>query len=421
MSQGHLHLQLKMKELEMWKVELLKVKAPLAVGQALYIVWSEENKRGKTKRHPFQGDVRIVRKMKSENRKTIFMYKDGKTMSIPTADVPKHITSSNTLLSSPLDKIVLAKKLAHAEEHALASDADSDEEEDGEEEEDEEEDLVEEDVEDNVDNESRGILSVPKTVGGSEMEPTTLGGSENASKGVEETETTDPNSQTTLTGAAAVGDSETAATSLGGSEKAGTTVEDAGGTTDPKSQTTLTGAVAVGDSKTPATTLGGSEKAGTTVEDAGGTTDPNSQKTLTGAMAAGEPANHVARALYNPPPPPQMFGKVPSLDNAAMDATAFEIKMRELREAEAKVKAAKKIMSTWKKESVSKSTMRAEKKRLEEQLKKVKLEVKKETAATKLQVQESRNKRKRMDDMDSDADSASDDNDVSDKPQKKGS
>jgi hypothetical protein len=76
-------------------------------------------------------------------------------------------------------------------------------------------------------------------------------------------------------------------------------------------------------------------------------------------------------------------------------------------------------MSTWKKESVGKSTMRAEKKRLEEQLKKVKLEVKKETAATKLQVQESRNKRKRMDDMDSDADSASDDNDVSDKPKKR--
>ncbi len=53
-------------------------------------------------------------------------------------------------------------------------------------------------------------------------------------------------------------------------------------------------------------------------------------------------------------------------------------------------------------------------------MKQVKLEVKKEAAATRLQVQETQNKRKRMDDFDSDADSASDDNNMSDRPKKRG-
>ena len=397
MSQGQLHLQLKMKELEMWKVELLRVKAPLPVGQALYIVWSEENKRGKSKRHPFQGDIRIVRKVKGENRNTIFAFKDGKTMTIPTAHLPRHITTSNTLLASPLDKIVLGKKMAHAEEHCtLASDDESNEEEDGEDEEDDEEDGEDED---NEEENAENVI------------PMTLGGGENASTGEQGTETTDPKRHTTLTGDVTTGESDTAATTLGGGEKA-STGDKGTETTDPKSPMTVTGALAEGESETAATTCGDSEKAGAT--------HPISQTTLTGAVAAGEPNSHGSRSLYNPPPPPEMSGTpLPSHDNAAMEGSAIEMKMRELREAQAKVKAAKKFMTAWKKDVVGKSTHRAKKIRLEEELKKVKLEVKMETAATKLQAQESRNKRKRMNDMDSDDDSASDGNDISDKPRKR--
>ncbi len=59
--------------------------------------------------------------------------------------------------------------------------------------------------------------------------------------------------------------------------------------------------------------------------------------------------------------------------------------MREMHEAEKRVKAARQKMREWKKETMKSSSKRAEKKRLEEQLKRVKLEVQKEAEATKLQ------------------------------------
>jgi hypothetical protein len=77
MAQGDLHLQLKSMELELWRVELLKVKASLPVGQAIYIIWSDEDKQGKNKPHPFQGDVRIVRKLRSETKKQFSCSKMG--------------------------------------------------------------------------------------------------------------------------------------------------------------------------------------------------------------------------------------------------------------------------------------------------------------------------------------------------------
>ena len=97
------------------------------------------------------------------------------------------------------------------------------------------------------------------------------------------------------------------------------------------------------------------------------------------------------------PPPPSADQNV--IANAA----------RELRDAQEKVKAAKKLMLHWKKEGIAKSHVRAEKKRLEARLKAVKLEVKKEAAATKLQAQHERTKRQRSDDSDPDVESESDD------------
>jgi hypothetical protein len=76
------------------------------------------------------------------------------------------------------------------------------------------------------------------------------------------------------------------------------------------------------------------------------------------------------------------FGKdvCVGVDSNVSDICFFQLSMRELREAQAKVKAAKKFVSEWKNDTMGTSTVRAEKKRLEEQLKKVKLEVKKEAA-----------------------------------------
>ena len=114
-------------------------------------------------------------------------------------------------------------------------------------------------------------------------------------------------------------------------------------------------------------------------------------------FAFGATASQLDRSLQNIPPPP------------ASDPTVIATAVRELRAAQDKVKAAKKLMLHWKKEASEKSHIRAEKHQLEARLKAVKLAVKKEAAATKLQVQQQRTKRQRSDNSDADGDSNSED------------
>ncbi len=87
-------------------------------------------------------------------------------MIVSTSHVSKLITARNTLLSSDMDKIVSAKKLAHAEAFSSASDDESDDEKDSYDEdgEDEEEDSNEDDSEGNVEHDPGATSSVPTGV-----------------------------------------------------------------------------------------------------------------------------------------------------------------------------------------------------------------------------------------------------------------
>ncbi len=94
------------------------------------------------------------------------------------------------------------------------------------------------------------------------------------------------------------------------------------------------------------TTVAISETAATAVKDIESTTEPNSQTTIV-VVAAAEGTqtvvpDHLSCNLHNPPPPPQSFENVPPKEDASAAASAITTTMRELREAQAKVKAAKK-------------------------------------------------------------------------------
>jgi hypothetical protein len=129
LSQADRLLELQARERQLWNVASLP-KLSLAVGGALYIVWSDEDKAGKTKPHPFQGDLRIVRKERTEKKNTIFMFKDGTTRACLTAHVKNMVVTSNHVLASTQSAIVFAKKLTHVEEPRLL-DSDSSEDDTG--------------------------------------------------------------------------------------------------------------------------------------------------------------------------------------------------------------------------------------------------------------------------------------------------
>ena len=110
---------------------------------------------------------------------------------------------------------------------------------------------------------------------------------------------------------------------------------------------------------------------------------------------------HATGTLSNPLPPGVLkSGNVHS-------ALEIQAQVQELREATERMKAAKLFMKKWKKEQKAASGKREEKKRLEEQLKRVKLEVKLEDEAAKQQSTLETTKRKRVNDDDN-SDSESD-------------
>ena len=119
LTQADKLLALKALERQLWDV-VMQPKLTLAVGGALYIVWSDEDKAGKkNKPHPFQGDLRIVRKERTEKKNTIFLLKDGTTRVCTPTKVKNMVVTSNQVLGSDKSAIVFAKKLAHAEEPSV--------------------------------------------------------------------------------------------------------------------------------------------------------------------------------------------------------------------------------------------------------------------------------------------------------------
>ncbi len=124
LTQADKLLELQALERQLWDVVLLP-KPTVAVGVALYLVWSDEDKAGKTKPHPFQGDVRIVRKERTEKKNTIFVFKDGTTRTCLTTHVKNMVVTSNALLNSSQSAIIVAKKMAHAEVPGIHESEDS--------------------------------------------------------------------------------------------------------------------------------------------------------------------------------------------------------------------------------------------------------------------------------------------------------
>ncbi len=109
LTQADKLLELKAMERQLWDV-VLQPKLTLAVGGALYIVWSDEDKAGKkNKPHPFQGDLRIVRKDRTEKKNSIFLFKDGTTRACTPTQVKNMVVTSNQVLGSYKSAIVFAK------------------------------------------------------------------------------------------------------------------------------------------------------------------------------------------------------------------------------------------------------------------------------------------------------------------------
>ena len=349
LTQAEKFLQLKARERQLWDVVLLP-KLTVPVGAPLYIVWSEEHKAGKTKPHPFQGDVRIVRKERTEKKNTIFVFKDGCTYTCPTTQVKSMVVTSNAFLNSAQSAIILAKKMAHAEVPEIHE---SDDEDGNDDKEDDKEDSEDDDEEDDEDDD----YEEGKTEEESVVNRTTV--------------------------------------PAAGTQLPDTTPVPAAGTQLP--DTTLVPEVRTQLPDTTPVPEVGTQLPDTTPVPAAATANSPPTTSLANPFAFSNTTSQPHHGYDDLPPAPSADPNV--IANAA----------RELRDAQEKVKAAKKLMLHWKKEATEKSQVRAEKKRLEARLKAVKLEVKKEAAATKLQAQHERTKRQRSDDSDLDVDSDSDD------------
>ena len=375
LTQAEKFLELKARERQLWDVVLLP-KLTVPVGAPLYIVWSEEHKAGKTKPHPFQGDVRIVRKERTEKKNTIFVFKDGCTYTCPTTQVKSMVVTSNALLNSAQSAIILAKKMAHAEVPEIHE---SDDEEGNDDKEDDKEDSEDDDEEDDEDDD----YEEGKTEEESVVNRTTV-----------------PAAGTQLP--------DTTPVPAAGTQLPDTTLVPEAGT-----QYTDTTPVPAAGTQLPDTTpvpAAGTQLPDTTLVPEVGTQLPDTTPVPAAATANSPPTTSLANpfAFSNTTSQPHHgYDDLPPAPSA--DPNVIANAARELRDAQEKVKAAKKLMLHWKKEATEKSQVRAEKKRLEARLKAVKLEVKKEAAATKLQAQHERTKRQRSDDSDLDVDSDSDD------------
>ena len=82
----------------------------LAIGTPLFVVWTEEDKNTFNKKGQFTGDIRIAKKLRVENKNTIFVFKDGTTRTVPTVDVKRLMIFSNQVLQSSQVSQVFAKK-----------------------------------------------------------------------------------------------------------------------------------------------------------------------------------------------------------------------------------------------------------------------------------------------------------------------
>ena len=102
----------------------------------MFLVWSEEDTQIFNKKGTYDGDIRIAKKLRVENRNTIFIFKDASTRIVPTADVRRLMLISNQVLQSSQVSQVYAKKVALAESVAMSTGEDESDDDDSTDEED---------------------------------------------------------------------------------------------------------------------------------------------------------------------------------------------------------------------------------------------------------------------------------------------
>jgi hypothetical protein len=322
----------------------------------------------------------LPKKVGTVKKDTMFSYKDGTSISIATADVKTLVKVSNDIVNSGQVGTIFSKKFAHAEaivdelpakERELHDSDSDDEEEDG------------EDTDSSVgEEEGEGCES-------------SVGDDGIASTG-EEVEHQDgdcPSADNT-------DDTEANANLQGGSTSTPNLNFDNGShASAPENPITTSDAtVALSESPRPSSDDMASV--------AGATATPS----LPGVVQAAAPpgsserfplSNPMTTALDLPPPPP-------AFEATDKDENVSEYMMA-VRDAQEKMRKSKTQLKLWKKAKLESSGKRALKKRLEEQLKVVKMEVKVEAAATKQETQLPPHKHKRGDESESDDDDNGDD------------
>ena len=366
---------------EAWIVDTIPTTKTVPVGTAMYIMWSNEDRTLCTDFPTFEGDVRIAIKEAVDKSGTMLVFKDSYLKIVPNALMKKLAEISNKILNNAQEAMVYSKKIAHAElivppsserQQGVGSDGEEDDDFEGDDEE-EDEDV---DEDENV-------------FGG--------GGIESPRKA--------PNNFPQLKGSILVQESQATDPGLGGdaASKASTNAEEDVPSLEQQEN---------------------EQESGGCIQNASGSTvnNPPSPPLDIEPQSSGEQTRsavpqtsamlHSTGALSNPLPPGVMQS------GNYLEYLEIQAQVQELREATERMKAAKLFMKKWKKEQKAASGKREEKKRLEEQLKRVKLEVKLEDEAAKQQSTLETTKRKRVNDDDN-SDSESDGFGMSDTKKKR--
>jgi hypothetical protein len=399
---------------ESWVVNPIK-QASLRKGAPIYILYTSEEGKDGIRRGGFQGDIRIAKKVGTDKKDTLFQYKDGTTISIATLDVKTLVKVSNDIVNSGQVGTIFSKKFAHAEaivdklpgkeSEVDDSESDDDADEDGEDTDssvgEEQGDGSESDVgDDNIDSTGDGV----EHEDGEEVEHED--GQDVEHEHGEEVELANGKSPT----AANIVDTEGIDNLKGGTTA--TSNQNLSTTTDPT--------LPLSGSPIPFSDDTGSHASAP--ENPSTSNNPTfHQKLFNPCSPTTRPPSPEIEPAAAPPPGSQLFplsNPMTTTSNVPPPPPGFEATdkdenvsdyMRAVREAQEKMRKAKKDFKRWKKAKLESSGKRALKKRLEEQLKVVKMEVKVKAAATKQVTQLPPQKRKRGDESESEDDDNGDD------------
>ena len=332
-----------------WIVDTIPTTKTVPVGTAMYIMWSKEDRTLCTDFPTFEGDVRIAIKEAVDKSGTMLVFKDSYLKIVPNALMKKLAEISNKILNNAQEAMVYSKKIAHAElivppSYERQQGVGSDGEEDDEFEDDDEEEDEDVDEDENVlggagiESPRKAPINVPQLKGSILV----------------------PESQATDSGL--VGDAASKASS--------NAEEDVPSLEQQENE----------------------QESGGCMQNASGE-QTRSAVPQTSAML------HSTGTLSNPLPTGTLSNPLPPgvlKSGNYLEYLEIQAQVQELREATERMNAAKLFMKKWKKEQKAASGKREEKKRLKEQLKRVKLEVKLEDEAAKQQSTLETTKRKRV-------------------------